>query len=137
MSNNNRNEPLQVSNYYRQNMIKLENEIYMIKNSNRNKINEIIKNVQLSNNIEKIGIDEDTEKNNKSLISSIELTRDLFRKYFHIKDIKEKYDNKLEQKYQSFNQYLKKRNREDYLQKGINMSYLKQYKIPEKETKNK
>ena len=123
------------SNYIRQNLIKSENEIYMIKDSNKNKINDLFKNVQLTNSTEKIGLDEDIEKNNKSIISSIESTRDLFRKYFNIKETKKKYDDKLEQKYQSFHKYLKKRNREDYLQKGINMSYLRQYKNPEKETK--
>ena len=132
MSIYNRNDP----NYYIQNNdVKSENEIYMIKDSNKNKINDLFKNVQLSNSNQKIILDEDIEKNNKSIISSIETTRELYRKYFNIKETKKKYDDKLEQKYQSFHKYLKKRNREDYLQKGINMSYLRQYKNPEKETK--
>jgi hypothetical protein len=124
------------SNYYIPNkMMKSENEIYMIKDSNKNKINELFKKVQLTNSNEKIGLDEDIEKNNKSIISSIKSTRELFRNFFNINETKKKYDDKLEQKYQSFHKYLKKRNREDYLQKGINMSYLRQYKNPEKETK--
>lgn len=133
----NKNDPSQFPSYLRPNIIKSENEIYMIKDNNKNKINEILKTIQSAKNIEKIGIDEDVEKNNESIINSIATTRDLFRKYFNIKETKKKYDDKLEQKYQSFHKYLKKRNREDYLQKGINMSYRKQYKIAEKTEQNK
>ena len=132
----NKNDPSQFPSYLRPNIIKSENEIYMIKDNNKNKINEILKTIQSAKNIEKIGIDEDVEKNNESIINSIATTRDLFRKYFNIKETKKKYDDKLEKKYQSFHKYLKKRNREDYLQKGINMSYLRQYKNLEKESKN-
>lgn len=133
----NKNDPSQFPSYLRPNIIKSENEIYMIKDNNKNKINEILKTIQSAKNIEKIGIDEDVEKNNESIINSIATTRDLFRKYFNIKETKKKYDDKLEKKYQSFHKYLKKRNREDYLQKGINMSYRKQYKIAEKTEQNK
>ena len=133
----NKNDPSQFPSYLRPNIIKSENEIYMIKDNNKNKINEILKTIQSAKNIEKIGIDEDVEKNNESIINSITTTRDLFRKYFNIKETKKKYDDKLEKKYQSFHKYLKKRNREDYLQKGINMSYRKQYKIAEKTEQNK
>ena len=133
----NKNDPSQFPSYLRPNIIKSENEIYMIKDNNKNKINEILKTIHSAKNIEKIGIDEDVKKNNESLINSITTTRDLFRKYFNIKETKKKYDDKLEQKYQSFHKYLKKRNREDYLQKGINMSYRKQYKIAEKTEQNK
>ena len=133
----NKNDPSQFPSYLRPNIIKSENEIYMIKDNNKNKINEILKTIQSAKNIEKIGIDEDVEKNNESIINSIATTRDLFRKYFNIKETKKKYDDKLEKKYQSFHKYLKKRNREDYLQRGINMSYRKQYKIAEKTEQNK
>ena len=133
----NKNDPSQFPSYLRPNIIKSENEIYMIKDNNKNKINEILKTIHSAKNIEKIGIDEDVEKNNESIINSIATTRDLFRKYFNIKETKKKYDDKLEKKYQSFHKYLKKRNREDYLQKGINMSYRKQYKIAEKTEQNK
>ena len=133
----NKNDPSQFPSYLRPNIIKSENEIYMIKDNNKNKINEILKTIQSAKNIEKIGIDEDVEKNNESIINSIATTRDLIRKYFNIKETKKKYDDKLEKKYQSFHKYLKKRNREDYLQKGINMSYRKQYKIAEKTEQNK
>jgi hypothetical protein len=133
----NKNDPSQFPSYLRPNIIKSENEIYMIKDNNKNKINEILKTIHSAKNIEKIGIDEDVKKNNESLINSITTTRDLFRKYFNIKETKKKYDDKLEKKYQSFHKYLKKRNREDYLQKGINMSYRKQYKIAEKTEQNK
>ena len=133
----NKNDPSQFPSYLRPNIIKSENEIYMIKDNNKNKINEILKTIHSAKNIEKIGIDEDVKKNNESIINSIATTRDLFRKYFNIKETKKKYDDKLEKKYQSFHKYLKKRNREDYLQKGINMSYRKQYKIAEKTEQNK
>ena len=133
----NKNDPSQFPSYLRPNIIKSENEIYMIKDNNKNKINEILKTIQSAKNIKKIGIDEDVKENNESIINSITTTRDLFRKYFNIKETKKKYDDKLEKKYQSFHKYLKKRNREDYLQKGINMSYRKQYKIAEKTEQNK
>ncbi len=133
----NKNDPSQFPSYLRPNIIKSENEIYMIKDNNKNKINEILKTIHSAKNIKKIGIDEDVKENNESIINSITTTRDLFRKYFNIKETKKKYDDKLEKKYQSFHKYLKKRNREDYLQRGINMSYRKQYKIAEKTEQNK
>ena len=86
-------------NYYGNKFRVNENEVYMIKDSNLKKINDIIKLTSQTKLPSTIIVDEELEEHNQNLIGSMKLTRELFRQIFDIKEIKQSYYSKLDKKY--------------------------------------
>lgn len=113
-----------LSTIYRPNVFKVsDNEIYMIKDSNLKKINDILKvNSQSKPLSEGIHIEPDVDKHNKNLLTSMKLTTDLYRQFFDIKEVEENFQGLFENKYKEFKKYLRKTKRKERLQKIINSS---------------
>lgn len=109
---------------YRPNIFKVsDNEIYMIKDSNLKKINEILRiNSQSKPFSEGIHIEPDVDKHNKNLLASMKLTTDLYRQIFDIKEVEDNFQGLFENKYKDFKKYLRKTKRKERLQKVINTS---------------
>ena len=95
----------------------------MIKDSNLKKINEILRiNSQSKPFSEGIHIEEDVDKHNKNLLTSMKLTTDLYRQIFDIKEVEDNFQGLFENKYKDFKKYLRKTKRKERLQKVINSS---------------
>ena len=117
-----RPELAQKANFYRPNIFRVsDNEIYMIKDSNLKKINDILKySSQTKPTSEEFCVDKDIERHNRNMVESLKTTSDLFREIFELQSVEDYFKSKIEMKYGNFKKHLKKVNRKERLQKVIN-----------------
>ena len=117
-----RPELAQKANFYRPNIFRVSgNEIYMIKDSNLKKINDILKySSQTKPTSEEFCVDKDIERHNRNMVESLKTTSDLFREIFELQSVEDYFKRKIEKKYGDFKRHLKKVYRKEKLQKVIN-----------------
>lgn len=115
-------ELAQKATFNRPNIFRVsDNEIYMIKDSNLKKINDILKySSQTRPSTEGFSVDKDIERHNKNMVESMKTTSDLFREIFELQSLEDYFKSKIEIKYGNFKKHLKKVNRKERLQKVIN-----------------
>ena len=128
-------------NIYQNNIFKdFDNEIYTIKDLNLKKISDIIREVQNKRDIEKPYLSIDKKEHNQKLSESMKKINELYYNIFDIKDMKKKYENQKEKKYQQFKKFINTKHKRDVLQKIVDDSLfenLKRLKEINKEEKEK
>ena len=126
---------------YQNNLYKdFDEEIYTIKNMNQTKIAEIIREIQNRKDIEKLHLSQDKKENNQKLSESMKKINEFYYNVFDIKDLRKRYENQKEKKYQEFKKFINKKNKKDILQKIIDDSLkenLKKLKEINKEEEEK
>ena len=126
---------------YQNNLYKdFDEEIYTIKNMNQTKIAEIIREIQNRKDIEKLHLSQDKKENNQKLSESMKKINEFYYNVFEIKDLRKRYENQKEKKYQEFKKFINKKNKKDILQKIIDDSLkenLKKLKEINKEEEEK
>ena len=126
---------------YQNNIFKdFDNEIYTIKDLNLKKISDIIREVQNKRDIEKPYLSIDKKEHNQKLSESMKKINELYYNIFDIKDMKKKYENQKEKKYQQFKKFINTKHKRDVLQKIVDDSLfenLKRLKEINKEEKEK
>ena len=127
-------------NIYQNNLFKdFDNEIYTIKDSNLKRISDIIREVQNKKDIEKPYLSIDKKEHGQKLSESMKKINELYSNIFDIKDLKKKYENQKEKKYQQFKRFINVKNKRDNLQKIMddslmeNLKKLKEFNKEEKE----
>ena len=135
---NNMNNMSGISQY---NLFKdLDNEIYTITSSNKKKISDIIREIQNKKDVDKPHLSQDKKDHNQKLSESMKKINELYYTIFDIKDLKKKYENQKEKKYQEFKNFIERKNKKDILQRIIDDSLkenLKNLKEKNKEIKEK
>ena len=135
---NNMNNMSGISQY---NLFKdLDNEIYTITSSNKKKISDIIREIQNKKDVDKPHLSQDKKDHNQKLSESMKKINELYYTIFDIKDLKKKYENQKEKKYQEFKNFIERKNKKDILQRIIDDSLkenLKDLKEKNKEIKEK
>ena len=130
-----------MSSIYQNNIFKdFDNEIYTIKDLNLKKISDIIREVQNKKDIEKPHLSIDKKEHNQKLSESMKKINELYYTIFDIKDMKKKYENQKEKKYNEFKRFINIRSKKDILQKVVDDSLfenLKKLKEINKEEKEK
>ena len=128
-------------NIYQNNIFKdFDNEIYTIKDLNLKKISDIIREVQNKKDIEKPYLSIDKKEHSQKLSDSMKKINELYYNIFDIKDMKKKYENQKEKKYQQFKKFINSKHKRDVLQKIVDDSLfenLKRLKEINKEEKEK
>ena len=126
---------------YQYNLFKdFDDEIYTIKDLNQKKISDIIREIQNKKDIEKPHLSQDKKEHNQRLSESMKKINELYYTIFDIKDLKKRYENQKEKKYQEFKKFIDRKNKKDNLQKIIDDSLkenLKELKEKNKEEKEK
>ena len=130
-----------INGTYQHNYFKdFDDEIYTIKDSNKNRISEIIREIQNKKDIEKPHLNQDKKEHGSKLSESMKKINELYYNIFDIKNLKKKYEEQKEKKYQEFKKFINKKNRKDNLQKIIDDSLrenLKELKEKNREEKEK
>ena len=130
-----------MNNIYQNNIFKdFDNEIYTIKDSNFNKISDIIREVQNKRDIEKPHLSLDKKEHGQKLSESMKKINELYYTIFDIKEMKKRYENQKEKKYQQFKKFINVKGKRDILQKIVDDSLfenLKKLKEINKEEKEK
>ena len=130
-----------MNSIYQNNIFKdFDNEIYTIKDLNLKKISDIIREVQNKKEIEKPHLSIDKKEHNQKLSESMKKINELYYTIFDIKDMKKKYENQKEKKYNEFKRFINIRSKKDILQKVVDDSLfenLKKLKEINKEEKEK
>ena len=133
--------PNNMNSIYQNNILKdFDNEIYTIKDLNLKKISDIIREVQNKRDIEKPHLSIDKKEHNQKLSESMKKINELYYNIFDIKDMKKKYENQKEKKYQQFKKFINTKHKRDVLQKIVDDSLfenLKRLKEINKEEKEK
>ena len=109
-----------------------DEEIYTIKDLNREKISDIMKDIQNKKDIEKPHLSQEKKDRNIKMSESMKRINELYYTIFDIKDLKKKYENQKERKYQDFKAFMKKKEKKENLQKIIDDSLYKNLKESEK-----
>ena len=126
---------------YQYNLFKdFDDEIYTIKDLNQKKISDIIREIQNKKDIEKPHLSQDKKEHNQRLSESMKKINELYYTIFDIKDLKKRYENQKEKKYQEFKKFIDRKNKKDNLQKIIDDSLkenLKELNEKNKEEKEK
>ena len=126
---------------YQYNLFKdFDDEIYTIKDLNQKKISDIIREIQNKKDIEKPHLSQDKKEHNQRLSESMKKINELYYTIFDIKDLKKRYENQKEKKYQEFKKFIDRKNKKDNLQKIFDDSLkenLKELKEKNKEEKEK
>ena len=124
---------------YQNNIFKdFDNEIYTIKDLNLKKISDIIREVQNKRDIEKPHLSIDKKEHNQKLSESMKKINELYYNIFDIKDMKKKYENQKEKKYQQFKKFINTKHKRDVLQKIVDDSLFENLKrLKDKSRKRK
>ena len=130
-SNTNINDINNCNNLFRD----FDDEIYTIKDSNQKKINDIIRDVQNRKYVDKIHLNKEKKEHLKKLIDSTKEATDLYYNIFDIKNIRQKYKDQKENKYQDFKKFLQKSLKKEFKQKIIDSALQKNLKLLKQENK--
>ena len=129
-----------INSIYQNNIFKdFDNEIYTINDLNLKKISDIIREVQNKKDIEKPHLSIDIKEHNQKLSDSMKKINELYYNIFDIKDMKKRYENQKEKKYQQFKKFISIKNKRDKLQRIVddslfaNLKKLKELNKKEKE----
>ena len=112
-----------------------DDEIYTIKDSNQKKINDIIREIQNRKYVDRIHLNKDKKDHLKKIIDSTKDATDLYFNIFDIKDIRQKYKDQKENKYQDFKKFLQKSLKKEFKQKIIDSALQKNLKALKQENK--
>ena len=130
-----------MNSIYQNNLFKdFDNEIYTIKDSNFNKISDLIREVQNKKDTEKPHLSFEKKEHNQKLSESMKKINELYFTIFDIKDMKKKYEIQKEKKYQQFKKFNNVKSKRDILQKIVDDSlfeHLKKLKEINREEKEK
>jgi hypothetical protein len=100
-----------INGTYQHNYFKdFDDEIYTIKDSNKNRISEIIREIQNKKDIEKPHLNQDKKEHGSKLSESMKKINELYYNIFDIKNLKKKYEEQKEKKYQEMNTMQKELN---------------------------
>ena len=121
---------------YNYNFKDFDEEIYTIKDLNQKKISDIIKEVQNKKDIEKPHLSQEKKDRNIKLSESMKRINELYYNIFDIKELKKRYENQKEKKYQDFQKFIRKKEKKEILQKIIDDSLIQNMKECEEDKNN-